>query len=120
MTPIFSGLERIEALGYDVIALIAGGEKEQVDTVLQKLGDSTLVHHLISTFKLYAIQDNNTYDLEAWEKAFGKYNYMQRYHDVQRKCGITKDDDGLLLVINILLSIISRRPPCEHKNKPQV
>ena len=106
---MFEGTERIELLADDVIALIGDGKKESIDTVLEKIQGRGLIHYLMDRYRMFAITKDCPYDIMAWENALGEYEYMEKHHDVERKCGITNDNDGLLLIVYLIIQILAKR-----------
>lgn len=106
---MFEGTERIELLADDIIALIADGKKELIDTVLEKIQERNLIHYLMDKYSMFLINKECPYDITAWENALGKYEYMEKHHDVERKCGITNDNDGLLLIMYLIIQVLAEQ-----------
>ena len=107
----FTGSDRIEALGYDIISLISRGEKESVEDVIMHLGNKNIVHYLIDTYKdkMFFINNNFLYDLNDWEEMFYQHD-ISFNHDVSRKMGIRNEEtDGLLVLLNLIIQEIVDR-----------
>lgn len=113
MSSVFKCSERIEILGYEIYHLISIGKKESVDLLIEKLGESNIVHYLTDKYKDYLANDfdsiNSPYDIEEWEKVLEPFSYMTRGHDVTRKMGIMNEDDGLLMLSFIITEILAEQ-----------
>lgn len=104
--------DRLEMLGYDIMALISNGEKENVNDIISHFEKSDLVHYLIGKYKdqMSLISEDSPYNIDEWEKVFEQYSYMTYGHDVKRKMGfVNEDEDGLLLLLNIILLEVAGR-----------
>ena len=104
--------DRIEMLGYDIMALISEGKTEPVNDIIKHFENSDVVHYLMGKYKdnMFLINENCPYNLEDWEKVFEQYAYLTFGHDVRRKMGlINEETDGLLLVLNVILQEVSER-----------
>lgn len=106
------GSDRLEMLGYDVLAIISEGKTESVDAVIKHMEDEDLVHYLADKYKDYfsSVSEKSPYNLNEWEKVFAQYSYLTFGHDVRRKMGFCNEEkDGLLVIMEIILQEISDR-----------
>ena len=104
--------DRIEMLGYDIMALISRGQVETVDDIIRHLWDGDIVHYLMEKYKddMFLIHEGCPYNLDDWEKVFAQYSYITFNSDVRRKMGfLNEEKDGLLVVMNIILQEVSTR-----------
>lgn len=107
----FTGAERLEILGYEILHLISKGYKEDFDTIIKHLEDGTLMSYFVEKYKseLSVVSYDSPYDLNEWEKVLDEYSYLGFHHDVIRKMGIVNKDDGLLVLVFVILEIVSNR-----------
>jgi len=104
--------DRLEMLGYDIVALISYGKKESVNEIIKHFAESNVVHYLMEKYKkeMFVVCEGCSYNLDDWEKVLGQYSYMEFGHDVRRKMGIVNEEtDGLLMLLNIILQEVSER-----------
>ena len=110
---IFKGKGRVEMLGFDIIHLISSGFTESFDDIISHFEQSNLLPYLHEKYKDYlnilTYGVNSPYDFDEWEKVLDEYSYMTYHHDAVRKWGITKKDDGLLLLLGIILELASNQ-----------
>ena len=109
----FRGKERIEMLGYDVIHLISAGHKENFDDIISQLDKGSLMPYLYNKYKgelaILTLDSSSPYDYNEWEKVLDEFSYMEFHHDVVRKMGIENKDDGLLVLLSIILQLASTK-----------
>ena len=109
----FKGKERIEMLGYDVIHLISAGHKENFDDIISQLDKGLLMPYLYNKYKgelaILTLDSSSPYDYNEWEKVLDEFSYMEFHHDVVRKMGIENKDDGLLVLLSIILQLASTK-----------
>ena len=109
----FGGKERIEMLGYDVIHLISAGHKENFDDIISQLDKGSLMPYLYNKYKgelaILTLDSSSPYDYNEWEKVLDEFSYMEFNHDVVRKMGIENKDDGLLVLLSIILQLASTK-----------
>ena len=100
-------LKRITLLGYEIIGLISSGCKESVDDIIEK-SNNGIVEYLICKYKdsLHWL-DEKTYNYSFWNEkiknsitAETKIKTMETWH-------IKNEDDGLLLLLGIILDIVN-------------
>lgn len=111
MSKLFHGKERIEMLGYDIIHIIAEGNKENFNILKEQIKKCSVIRYLMNKYKegFFLVTEEGVYDIDDWEKVLGEYSYLEMRHDVQRKMGIGSEEDGLLVLLNIILQITAER-----------
>ncbi len=108
---IFKGNERLELLGYDLICMVSIGKVEKLDVIIQKIQEGEVVHYLWEKYgdeELFRtkLAPESVYNIDEWEKVIcDNFSYISRGHDVEDKMGLCNDNDGLLLLIEIILEI---------------
>jgi len=57
--------DRLEMLGYDIVALISGGEKESVNDLIKHFQQEDTVHYLMDKYKekMFIIHEKCTYNI---------------------------------------------------------
>ena len=110
---IFSGSDRIEMLGYDIIHLISLGYKEDFSVIIEKLEHGSLINYLYEKYRddlcFVSFEKDSPYNPLEWEKVLDEYSYLDFHHDVVRKMGIENKSDGLLVILNIILDLVATR-----------
>jgi hypothetical protein len=104
--------DRLEMLGYDIVALISHGKKESVNEIIRHFEESNVVRYLMKKYEkeMFIVYEGCPYNFNDWEKVLGQYSYMTFGHDVNRKMGIINEEtDGLLMLLNIILDEVSSR-----------
>ena len=75
---MFSGADRIEMLGYDIIHLISHGCKEDFNTIIEKLEQGSLMEYLFGKYNtelcFVSFDKNSPYDPNEWEKVLDEYS----------------------------------------------
>lgn len=109
----FKGEERIELLGYDIIHLVSAGYKENFDDIIVQLEKGTLLTYLYEKYKkelfILTFDKNSPYNFNEWEKVLDEYSYLEFNHDVVRKMGIVNKNDGLLVLLSIILELATKQ-----------
>jgi len=109
----FKGKERIEMLGYDIIHLVSAGYKENFDDIVNHLDEGNLLEYLYQKYKdnlcILTLNANSPYDFNEWEKVLDEYSYLEFHHDAVRKMGIVNKEDGLLVLLSIILELASKQ-----------
>ena len=109
----FKGNERIEMLGYDIIHLISAGYKENFNDIINQLDKGSLMTYLYNKYKgelaILTLDSSSPYDYNEWEKVLDEFSYMEFHHDAVRKMGIVNEDDGLLVLLSIILDLASKQ-----------
>lgn len=110
MNKAFNGVERIKLLGFEIIALIAKDHKESIATIENEIDKCNVVRYLYGKYRndfYITLDDNSPYNVDDWEKALGDYSgYVQG--NESRKYGITNADDGLLLLMALVLDLVEK------------
>ena len=111
MASMFSGKARLEMLGYDIVHTISAGKKEDVDGLIKYMEEGKVVSYLMEKYKddFFLVHDQCPYNIDDWEKLFQEYSYIDRHHDVIRKMGILHEDEGLLMMISVILDLVSTK-----------
>lgn len=106
---IYSGSQRIELLFGDIMHLVSVGYKESFDEVVKQLSQGTLLKYLHNKYKnelfILHFDTESPYDFAEWESVLDEYAYLTFYHDVQKQMGIMNKDDGLLVLLNIIIEL---------------
>lgn len=110
---MFKGKERIQMLGYDIIHLISVGYKENFDDIIDHLDKGSLLTYLYEKYKddlcILTLDADSPYDFNEWEKVLDEHSYLEFHHDVVRKMGIVNKEDGLLVLLSIILELASEQ-----------
>ncbi|MEG2081550.1 MAG: hypothetical protein RRZ68_08365, partial [Oscillospiraceae bacterium] len=81
--------------------------------IIDKMNSGSLISYLIekhgSDFASISSSPESPYDINEWEKVLDEYGYMTFGHDVSRKMGIQNTNDGLLMLLSIILEEVSKR-----------
>ncbi len=111
MDTMFTGNARLQMLGYDIIHTISVGKKEDVDELIKYMQDGKVIRYLMEKYKeeFFIINEQCPYGIDDWEKLFQEYSYIERHHDVIRKMGILHEDEGLLMLLSIILDLVSTK-----------
>ena len=108
---MFKGKERIQMLGFDIIHLVSAGYKENFDDIVNCLDKGNLLTYLYEKYKdnlaFLTLSADSPYDFNEWEKVLDEYSYLEFHHDAVRKMGITNKEDGLLVLLSIILDLAS-------------
>ena len=111
MNKMFNGTERLQLFGLEIIALISQGKSEMIEQVEQHIDDGDLIQYIREKYKdnmFNTFDDDWPYNLEDWNQAFAGYSeYIQG--NERSKFGIYNDNEGLLLIVALVLDILSRR-----------
>lgn len=101
----FEGVERIFLLAYDIIALISKGEKESVSEIMGNISEEKVVKELYSKYpNSFKLSNEEIYDPNEWDAVLKEYHYLSN-SDIE-DMGIVNDNDGLLLLLRIILGEI--------------
>lgn len=107
----FTGVDRLELLGYEIIALISRGRKETISEIEKQMENENILHYIREKYadELYnPFSDNSQYNYEDWNKALAKYSGWIEGQE-RRKYGIENEDDGLLLLVALILELVANR-----------
>lgn len=83
--------------GQCIIHLIDAGQHESTETILKHMNDRTLVTYLLEK---YETRFSGNYNLDALNEFFEKWAHYAE----KRKSGVFGKDNGLLMVLSVILS----------------
>lgn len=110
MGKAFNGTDRLQLFAMETIALISLGKKETITDIEKHMGDGDLIQYIRNKYHddmFNTFEDDCPYNLDDWNKAFTEYDgYIQG--NERRKYGIMNEDEGLLLIVALVLDIISK------------
>ena len=107
----FTGVDRLELLGYEIIALISRGRKETISDIEKQMENENILQYIREKYadELFnPFSDNSQYKYEDWNKALAKYSGWIEGQE-RRKYGIESEDDGLLLLLALILELVANR-----------
>ena len=111
MNKMFNGTERLQLFGLEIIALISQGKSETIEQIEQHIDAGNFIQYIREKYKdnmFNTFYDDCPYNLEDWNQAFAVYSgYIQG--NERRKFGICNDNEGLLLIVALILEILSGR-----------
>lgn len=111
MDKAFKGTDRLQLFGLELISLISQGKTETLEEVGKHIDSGDVIQFIREKYRgnmFNTFEEDCPYDLEDWNKAFSKYNgYIQG--NERRKYGICNDDDGLLLLVALILEMVSSK-----------
>ena len=103
MNKMFNGTERLQLFGLEIIALISQGKSETIEQIEQHIDAGNLIQYIREKYK-----DNMFNTFDDWNQAFAGYSeYIQG--NERSKFGIYNDNEGLLLIVALILEILSGR-----------
>lgn len=108
---LFTGVDRLELLGYELIALISRGRKETISEIEKQMENGNILHYIREKYgdELFnPFSDNMQYNYSDWNKALTKYCGWIKGQE-RRKYGIENEDDGLLLLVVLILELVANR-----------
>lgn len=104
----FTGLHGLKSFSFDLIAIIAHGNKEKISVIENEIENRNITNYLYSKYSnLMMIPLNNDciYDLESWNRELSEYTGWVEGNE-SRKFGIINDDDGLLLLLGLVIDLL--------------
>ena len=106
-----NGMDKIKVFAQEIIALISSGKKETITDIEKHMCDGDLVQYIRE--KYYddlsnEFKDDKICNIKAWNDAFTNY-YGYVNGDENRKFGIVNEEDGLLLVVTLIINIITEK-----------
>lgn len=104
----FEGLHGIKGLAFDVLALIANGEKETIKKIEEEIAKNNITNYLHEKYSenmMIPLGKDCIYDLKAWNENFLNYSGWVEGNE-SRKFGITNEDDGLLLLLGLIIDTL--------------
>lgn len=105
-----SKFKGLDVLAFEIIPLISTGEKETISTIEKELDNNNLVTYLNRKYKSNFMVDfeDGTYDISKLNECFLNYSgYVQG--NESRKFGVVKEEDGLLLVLALIVNEIVQK-----------
>ena len=111
MSKAFNDTDRLQLLGLEVIALISQGKIETIEDIEKHIDEGDLIHYIREKYHddmFNTFEDDCPYNLDDWNKAFLGYSgYIQG--NERRKYGICNDDEGLLLIVALVLDLVASK-----------
>lgn len=107
----FTGVDRMELLGYEIIALISRGRKETISEIEKQMENENILYYIREKYAgelLNPFNDDEQYNYTDWNKALAKYSGWIEGQE-GRKYGIENEDDGLLLLVALILELVANR-----------
>lgn len=96
--------KNICCFAWEILNLISSGEKESLKVIEEKISKNILVEYIISR---YGGRFSCDYDCVSINSILGKYSgCMDGVED--RKYGLTNEDDGLLVIIALIIEELSK------------
>lgn len=95
----------IDVLAFEIIALISNGYTETITKIEEELDNNNLVAYLNIKYRENFMVDfvNGAYDIKELNQYFADYSgYIQG--NESRKFGIFNENDGLLMVISLIIN----------------
>lgn len=97
-------LKGIGLFSLELLHLISIGKKESIDSVEEHFRNEDLIEYLTIKYKeeFFVVFDNYVYDNKQLNSYFSNYSgYIEG--NESRKYGIMNSDDGLLLILALLM-----------------
>ena len=111
MSKAFNGTDRLQLFGLEIIALISQGKVETIEEIEKHIDNCDLVQYVRDKYHddmFNTFEEDCPYNLDDWNKAFSEYSgYIQG--NERRKYGICNDNEGLLLVVALVLDMVSSK-----------
>lgn len=107
----YTGVDRLELLGLEIIDLVSCGYKETILEVETQIENENILQYIREKYKdnlSNTFSDNLPYNYDDWNKALAKYSGWIRGQE-RRKYGIENDNDGLLLLLALILELVANR-----------
>ncbi|CAK7015689.1 hypothetical protein [Tissierella sp.] len=103
----------IELFMYDIIAIIDKGHKESVDEVEKQIDNNNISQYILKKYNNLTMIDLESSDtnkltsqrIDDINRAY-EYNLSYIMGNESRKFGITKEDNGLLLLVAVGIMIL--------------
>ncbi len=111
MCKAFNGIERLQLFGFEIISLISQGKIETIEEIEKHIAESDLVQYIRDKYSdgmTIKFEDDCPYNLDDWNKEFHNYSGCIEGKE-RRNYGICNNNDGLLLVVELVLEIISNK-----------
>lgn len=111
MKKAFNGTERIQIFGFELIALIAQGKTEDIDTIETQIENENIVRYIRDKYKndmSNTFEEDCPYNIDDWNKEFSEFSAYVKGNE-RRKWGIVNREDGLLLLLALTLELVSSK-----------
>ncbi len=108
MAKTFKNLHGIKLFAFDIISILADGEKEEISKVEEEMSNGKIVNYIYEKYKEHMMLDlgpNSSYDIEAWNKHFSDLSGWIDGNE-SRKLGIQKKEDGLLMLLGLTIELL--------------
>lgn len=107
----FTGVDRLELLGFEIIDLVSCGYKETIADIEKQMENENILQYIREKYHdnlSNTFSENMPYNYEDWNKALAKYSGWIEGRE-RRKYGIENEDDGLLLLLALILELVANR-----------
>ena len=107
----YTGVDRLELLGFEIIDLVSCGYKETISEIENQIESESIVQYIREKYKdnlSNTFSDNMPYNYADWNKALAKYSGWIRGRE-RRKYSIENEDDGLLILLAFILELVANR-----------
>ena len=109
MAKSFNGLQGIKGFAFDLISIISSGATETIEKVENEISKENITNYIFGRYAdrvSMPYDENSMYDLEAWNKALADFSGWVEGNE-SRKFGITGDNDGLLLLVALIVELLN-------------
>lgn len=107
----FTGVDRLELLGFEIIDLVSCGYKETITEIEKQMENENILQYIREKYHenlSNTFSENMPYNYKDWNKALAKYSGWIEGQE-RRKYGIENEDDGLLLLLALILELVANR-----------
>lgn len=107
----YTGVDRLELFGFEIISLISRGYKETVAEIEKHMEGENIIQYIRDKYDgelNNPFSDEAPYNYEDWNKALAKYSGWIEGQE-RRKYGVENEEDGLLLLIALVLELVAGR-----------
>lgn len=107
----YTGVDRLELLGFEIIDLVSCGYKETITEIEKQIENEKILQYIREKYKdnlSNTFSDSMPYNYDDWNKALAKYSSWISGRE-RKKYGIENEDDGLLLLLALILELVANR-----------
>lgn len=107
----YTGVDRLELLGFEIIDLVSCGYKETITEIEKQMENENILQYIREKYHenlSNTFSENMPYNYKDWNKALAKYSGWIEGQE-RRKYGIENEDDGLLLLLALILELVANR-----------
>ncbi|MGL5480007.1 MAG: hypothetical protein ACRDCB_13260 [Clostridium sp.] len=107
----FKGNMGIKSLALEIIGLISRGRNETISAIEREIENNRIVHYINNKYCnefTMVFDDRCPYDIEHWNVELGLFSDYVEGNE-SRKFGIVKEEDGLLLLLALLLELMREK-----------